>query len=557
MAQTLNTLGMIVVLFLAVGGASDMSQSRFSELNAQFDQLIPFLETLSPDIESDPGVSVAFAEGGGRRLVKISRTARAEQPYVGRRSTHDTFFWTVDKREKKFVVFFLTGTDADVDRIMSFRKRRGIDSESLEALRERIARFRQHVARQQKPSPPLTAVPESAAYTPLAPGPAPAFEETLVCTGYGSVSRTVEDPVGIDCNVTTVTASWSRLGNSPKTILGFAPGKNCWHKDAAGYLPPADTQWYTDSCTGPTNTVLSTSFDTQVVGTYHNDDFALGIFGRTTVWAQAAANLTAVAGFNYSTFSIEEGSAVPTWFLSGFGSGGSSEDCHMKGNSCNVDEQTIHDCEHPQDYYYWDEDTCEGVAGASPIVVDFGQQGLDLTDASSGVLFDVLATGTPVQVAWTQRSSLDAFLVLDRNGNGLIDNGGELFGNFTEQPEQRRKNGFRALAVFDEPSMGGCPDGKITSADAVFSALRLWTDRNHDGVSQSAELAPLVAAGVTEVSLDYRLTKRRDEYGNLYRFTGHVQVDANPLAPPPPVNRAAIDVFFNGNNILDSPIITR
>src|SRR5262249_51806607 len=73
----------------------------------------------------------------------------------------------------------------------------------------------------------------------------------------------------------------------------------------------------------------------------------------------------------------------------------------------------------------------DGGCNPSPIIIDVDGSGFRLTNAAHGVQFDIFNNGTPVQVAWTATGSTNAFLVLDRNGNGKIDSGGELFGNVT------------------------------------------------------------------------------------------------------------------------------
>ncbi len=179
----------------------------------------------------------------------------------------------------------------------------------------------------------------------------------------------------------------------------------------------------------------------------------------------------------------------------------------------------------------------------SPILIDVDGNGFTMTNAVNGVPFDFNGDGViGGKLAWTTVNSDDAWLTLDRNQNNRVDNGQELFGNATPQPAPpngEERQGFLALAEYDKPANGGNADGKITRRDAIFRKLRLWQDRNHNGISEAEELSRLPALDVVAIFLDYRESRRKDEYGNQFKYRARVRDRQNAI-----VGRWAWDVFL-------------
>ena len=160
-----------------------------------------------------------------------------------------------------------------------------------------------------------------------------------------------------------------------------------------------------------------------------------------------------------------------------------------------------------------------------PIILDLDENGFHLSSLSDPVSFDIDADGIPDHIAWTARGEDDAFLCLDRNQNGEIDDGRELFGYATPLRSGVPAGiGYRALAEVDEPASGGNGNGKIDAADRMFHDLCVWIDRNHDGLSQTEEIHTLNEVGILALGYNYRTLHLVDPYGNLFRYVSQVEM---------------------------------
>jgi Ca2+-binding RTX toxin-like protein len=158
-----------------------------------------------------------------------------------------------------------------------------------------------------------------------------------------------------------------------------------------------------------------------------------------------------------------------------------------------------------------------------PLAIDLDGDGIEtlgIPTTGIPILFDHDADGVKTGTGWLKGD--DAWLVLDRNGNGTIDSGRELFGVDTLVPAtngqtRNATSGFDALNSVDSNA-----DGVFNASDAAFGQVRLWQDLNADGLSQANELSTLAAKGIQSISLTPSTTVVNLGNGNTVNGTATV-----------------------------------
>ncbi|CRL92363.1 putative RTX family exoprotein [Neisseria meningitidis serogroup B] len=151
-----------------------------------------------------------------------------------------------------------------------------------------------------------------------------------------------------------------------------------------------------------------------------------------------------------------------------------------------------------------------------PLALDLDGDGIETVAAKgfSGSLFDHNGNGIRTATGWV--SADDGLLVRDLNGNGIIDNGAELFGDNTKLADGSfAKHGYAALAELDSNG-----DNIINAADAAFQSLRVWQDLNQDGISQTNELRTLEELGIQSLDLAYKDVNKNLGNGNTLAQQG-------------------------------------
>jgi hypothetical protein len=225
-------------------------------------------------------------------------------------------------------------------------------------------------------------------------------------------------------------------------------------------------------------------------------------------------------GTQYCTSHLTDKGDVPMWGVctnEGECKLGESKSCGFGEEptitmGCGLDESGV-----PR----WDWEACN-----TPLVLSFGAE-LEFAPArASAAEFDIHGgAGVCTRADWP--SPATPWLALDRDRNGSIDGGHELFGSGTRMAAGTGPhNGFDALAELDSDG-----DGKLSPADARWSELVLWADHDGDRRSSTWEALPLASFEVVEIELAYANRRECDGAGNcglerarfVYRTGGKVR----------------------------------
>jgi hypothetical protein len=166
----------------------------------------------------------------------------------------------------------------------------------------------------------------------------------------------------------------------------------------------------------------------------------------------------------------------------------------------------------------------------TPLVLDLNGDGVKTRSISEGTTFDLFANGNKVNTGWVSAS--DGLLVLDRNHDGAVNDGSELFGSATTLSNgTKAADGYAALRDLDSNA-----DGVIDAKDAAFADLKVWVDANSDGVTETGELKTLQDLGISSISAQATVDPSKDN-GNYIGLTSTYQTTDG-------ATHAAADVWF-------------
>jgi Ca2+-binding RTX toxin-like protein len=187
---------------------------------------------------------------------------------------------------------------------------------------------------------------------------------------------------------------------------------------------------------------------------------------------------------------------------------------------------------------------------SDPLTLDLDGDGLETVGTAAGVLFDHDADGVATGTGWVHPD--DGLLVWDRNQNGTIDSGRELFGDSTIKTSgQLAVDGFDALADLDSNA-----DGRLDSLDTHFAELRVWRDADLDGITDLGELATLASLNIASFNTAKTINDQVLADGNRIADLGtYIRTDGSNATLGDVGHMADIDLAADTfNRIFEEPI---
>ncbi|QZN96588.1 hypothetical protein K6K13_03860 [Symbiopectobacterium purcellii] len=179
-------------------------------------------------------------------------------------------------------------------------------------------------------------------------------------------------------------------------------------------------------------------------------------------------------------------------------------------------------------------DTGDSEAAIDPIILDLDGDGIETLPLSKGVFFDHDENMFAESTGWV--SPDDGLLVLDRNGDGRIDTGRELFGNHARLKDGKlADHGFLALKEQDDNG-----DGVLNATDASWQKLQVWRDLNSDANVDEGELFSPQQVGVTSIDTHWKASSFVDAQDHAHRQVGSITYSDGTKGQ-------ASDVWFTAN----------
>lgn len=362
------------------------------------------------------------------------------------------------------------------------------------------------------PASPLTAAAQCSC--------GPVFTEAFGYPGHLEISFIGDPPEGIVSRAIAAANQW----NSKNSQTG-APGSiaivSSASRRVAFDVPDGSAGWSDDGSTLHMPTNFLVPGDNPPTNAYVQALF-LHEFGHPLGWGQApCSNSSVMSNTNAGSYRTDFTACDEQQFAYFFGT--PSDPC---AGAC----PAVDMCPPEQERGY---DECGCPTCYSPIFLQLDSGGVEFSSAHDGVLFDMYGRGELMRVAWPV-SQGTAWLAMDRNHNGKVDDGTELFGNTRLlQSGSRPISGYDVLAELDANG-----DGVLNDEDPSFDDLLLWRDRDRDGRSRADELDMLRSGGILALHLDARESRRVDRWGNVFRYRAKVD------CAMPPRERFSWDVFL-------------